>query len=162
MSGRLGERQWKVRNDAEFGRATRLFSDAKILSFAGADQAAADKLEKAHTLTSRTPRSAPRPLETSENEFGVFRGVRQRVGVKDRVNLDLFQALDTAVYKAMLSEDPAHMKEVLGTFRTRTAPALGTGPQSPQAVHTARENGALVVRSVAPDGSLLEIRVSPS
>ena len=52
---RVGPREWKVRNDAEFGRATRLISEAKVLSFAGAYQATASKLDRAHTRIPRTP-----------------------------------------------------------------------------------------------------------
>jgi hypothetical protein len=157
---RMGHREWKVRNDAEFGRATRLISEAKVLSFAGADQAAASKLERAHTRLPRTPRSAPRQSEIAENEFGTFTGVRQRVGLKDRFNVDVFQALDTNVYRALLSEEPAFTDEQLRTFRTRSA-AVSANAERTQSVLTTHEEGAVVVRTCAPDGTLLEVRVSP-
>jgi hypothetical protein len=150
---RVGPREWKVRNDAEFGRATRLISEAKVLSFAGAYQAAASKLERAHTRIPRTPRSAPREPEIAENEFGMFTGIRQRVGLKDRFNIDVFQALDTNVYHTLLSEEPARTDEQLRIFQERV--------ERTQSVLTTHENGAVVVRTAAPDGTLLEVRVSP-
>jgi hypothetical protein len=156
----MGQRDWKVRNDAEFGRATRLISEAKVLSFAGADQAAASKLERANTRLPRTPRSAPRQPEIAENEFGTFTGIRQRVGLKDRFNVDVFQALDTNVYRALLSEEPALTDEQLVTFRNRSA-AVSVNGERTQSVLTTHEKGAVVVRTAAPDGTLLEVRVSP-
>jgi hypothetical protein len=156
---RVGQREWKVRSDEEFSHATRLISEAKVLSFAGADQVATNKLERAHTRVARTPRSVPREIVFAENEFGKFRGVRQRVGLKDRFNVDVFQALDSTVYDALLSEDPVRTEEELRSFRSRSAGASINVERS-QPVLTTFENGALVVRSAGPDGSLLEVRVS--
>jgi uncharacterized protein YceH (UPF0502 family) len=133
-----------------------------VLSFAGADEAAANKLERAHTRTSRTPRLQPRESEITENEFGKFVGVRQSIGSKDRFNIEVFQALDIAVHKAMLSEEPAQTDEALRAFQARSARASHIAQQqSRQTVLTTREKGAVVVKSAGPDGSLLQIRVSP-
>ena len=52
----------------------------------------------------------------SENEFGEFRGIRQRVGLKDRFHLDVFQALDTTVFDALVSEEPVRAEEELRAF----------------------------------------------
>jgi len=157
---RVGPREWKVRSDADFGRATRLISEAKVLSFAGADQAAASKLERARTRMARTPRSSPRDTQISENEFGTFRGIRQRVGLRDRFSLDVFQALDNAVYDALLLEEPARTEDSMRRFQSRCATVVHN-LEATQPVLTTHENGAVVVKSAGPDGSLLEIRVSP-
>lgn len=157
---RVSGRHWKVRNDAEFSRATRLIAEAKVLSFAGADEDAAKKLERAGATVSERPRSVPRRPETGENEFGKFRGVRQRVGVKDRFNVDVFQGLDVAVYSALLSEEPARTAEERQSFRARTD-SISTVGELIQPVVTKHEKGALLVRTAAPDGSFLEVRVSP-
>jgi hypothetical protein len=103
----VSQRDWKVRDDAEFSRATRLISEAKVLSFAGADEAAENKLDRATARVARAPRPTPREPEIVENEFGRFRGTLQRVGLKDRFNIDVYQAINTSVYKAMLAEEPA-------------------------------------------------------
>jgi hypothetical protein len=83
----------------------------------------------------------------------MFTGIRQRVGLKDRFNIDVYQALDTNVYHALLSEEPARIDEQLRTFQDRV--------ERTQSVLTTHENGAVVVRTAAPDGTLLEVRVSP-
>jgi hypothetical protein len=157
---RVGQREWKVRSDPEFGSTTRLISEAKVLSFAGDYQAAASKLDRAHTPLARTPRSASREPELAENEFGKFRGVRQRVGLRDRYNIDVFQALDTAVYEALLSEEPARIDRELQAFQSKSV-AVTPNIELGQPVITTHEKGTLVVRSAGPDGSLLEVRVSP-
>jgi hypothetical protein len=155
---RVGKREWRVRNDAEFTRSTRLISEAKTLSFAGADEAADSKLERAHARDQGTPRSMPRQTEITENEFGRFRGARQRVAMKDRLNVEVFQALDTSVYEAMLSEEPQRTTEEIRTFQSRAASMTA---DLSQPVATTRERDVLVVRSAGPDGTLLEVRVSP-
>lgn len=157
---RVGPREWRVRNDAEFARATHLISEAKVLFFAGAYQDAATKLDRAHTRVARTPRSQPREFEITENEFGRFRGVRQRIGLKGRFNVDVFQALDTIVYHALLAEEPARTDEALRAFQGRSV-AASHNIELAQPVLATHESGAVVVRSAAPDGSFLEVRVSP-
>jgi len=157
---RVSQREWKVRSDVEFGRATRLISEAKVLSFAGFYDAAAHKLERAQTRMARTLRSAPRELETVENEFGRFRGIRQRVGLKDRFDIDVLQALDTNVHDAFLAEEPERTDHELRTFQTRSK-AASVRLQGAQPILTTHEKEAVVVRSAGRDGSLLEVRVSP-
>src|SRR5215213_888070 len=102
---RTGKREWRVRDDKAFTRATRLISQAKLLSFSGADEAAATKLQRARTEVRRTPRVVPRVTTTSENEFGTFIGVRQRLPMKDRINVDVFQGIERPVYESILAED---------------------------------------------------------
>lgn len=156
---RLTDREWIIRDSAAFTRSTRLFSEAKLLTYAGADEAATNLLEQTHMRGQVTRRRASRETETSENEFGQFRGDRRRVGLKDRMNIDLFEALDSRVYDAVLAGDSVRTDGEMQAFRQRIV--AGTSePKTPQPVSTTHENGALVVRSAGPDGSLLEIRVS--
>ncbi|MDQ2976302.1 MAG: hypothetical protein M3R69_12965 [Acidobacteriota bacterium] len=157
---RVGKREWRVRDDAQFALSTGLISEAKVLSFAGADEGAETKLERAHVRTERRRRAASQETEVTENEFGRFRGVRQRVPVKDRVNVEVFQALDTAVYDAMLSEEPQRATEEIQAFQRRTTSATDDLDSEP--VLTTHDGDALVVKSAGPDGTLLEVRVSPS
>src|ERR1043166_4633629 len=71
---RVTQREWRVRNDAEFTRATRLIAEAKILSFAGADQAAVSKMERVHKRIPAMPRTEPRESEIREKNFGQLEG----------------------------------------------------------------------------------------
>ncbi|MGA9068859.1 MAG: hypothetical protein WB424_01305 [Terracidiphilus sp.] len=156
---RVSEREWIIRDAAEFVRSTRLLSNAKVLSFSGADEAAANMLERTHIREQKTFRYAARETQMAENEFGQFRGVRQRVAMKDRMNIEVFQALDRRVYDAVVAEDSARTDEEMRAFQRR-AIAASREPHTTQPVSTSHENGTLVVRSAGPDGSLLEIRVS--
>jgi hypothetical protein len=156
---RLTDRDWIIRDSTEFTRSTRLLSEAKLLTYAGADEAAANLLEQTHMRGQVRRRRTSREAETTENEFGHFKGIRQRVGLKDRMNIDVFEALDSRVYDAVVAGDPARIDGEMQAFRQRVS-AETLEPQTLQSVSTTHEDDALVVRSAAQDGSLLEIRVS--
>ena len=156
---RINDREWMIRDTVEFDRSTRLFSESKLLSFAGADEAAENKLEQTRIMRPTTRRYQRREFEITENEFGRFRGVRQRIGLGDRMNVDVFQALDVSIYDALLVDDPAQIDEETRTFQRRSRARTAT-PGVAQPVSTTREDGGLIVRTAGPDGSLLEIRVS--
>jgi hypothetical protein len=153
------EREWKIADNAAFLQTTRRLSEARVLSFAGLDQAAADKLERAGTRAPVFPRSTPRELVDSENEFGRFRGARQRVGLRDRFTLEVYQAVETEVAEAFISEEEGRGEEALRSFQVRASAANDHPGQQP--VHTQLDGDVLVVRSAGADGSLLEIRVTP-
>lgn len=157
---RVSQREWKVRSDAEFGRATRLISEAKMLAFAGAVQPATERFERVHTQRRERPMPAPRGLATTENEFGTFRGLRQRVGMRDRFDLEVFQGLDVGLFDALLAEDPERADEQLRRFQARTRPMRGDANRG-QPVLSGREHEGIVVSSAGPDGSILQIRVTP-
>jgi hypothetical protein len=130
-----------------------------VLSFAGLDQAAADKLERAGTRAPVFPRSAPREIVDSENEFGRFRGARQRVGLRDRFTLEVYQAVETQVAEAFVSEDTGRGEDALRLFQAQASAASDHPGQQP--VHTELDGDVLIVRSAGADGSLLEIKVTP-
>lgn len=153
---RLSQREWIVEKTEDFTRTLTLLAEAKLLSFAGADQAASARLERADVSRPTTRRSVPREAVVEENELGAFRGVSGRVGFKDRSTIDVFQGLDTTVYDALVADEPARTVETLMDFRKKGTAGDFLGRQP---VVSSRENGALVVRSVAPDGSFLEVRV---
>jgi hypothetical protein len=155
---RLDERRWRVRDDKAFASAARLISEAKLLSYAGADAAASTRLERARALPERAGRPAERETEVNQNEFGTFTGVRQFVAVKDRVNVEVFQALDNQVFEAILSEDSERLTEEIRDFRDRTAAASQDEPSQPIVI--SHDQNSLTVKTAGPDGSLLEVRVS--
>jgi hypothetical protein len=155
---RLDERRWRVRDDKAFATATKLISEAKLLSYAGADSAASARLERARALPEQTGRPAERETEINQNEFGTFIGVRQAVAVKDRVNVEVFQALDNQVFQAILSEDSQRLTEELRDFRGRTAATSQAEPSQPLVI--SHDQNSLTVKTTGPDGTLLEVRVS--
>jgi hypothetical protein len=156
---RIDRRKYHVRDDERFARATRLISEAKLLSYAGADEAAASKLERARALPEGTRRPDERETETRENEFGTFIGVRQPIGVKDRVNVEVFQALDAVVYNAILAEEPERLAAEIRSFQERRALASREGERTHPVLITHGPD-SLSVKTAGPDGSLLEVRVS--
>jgi hypothetical protein len=157
---RTSQRDWRVRDSVDFGRATRLISEAKLLTFAGATQMATSKVERARTRSRVGPTILPRELTTTENEFGTFRGMRQSVGTQDRFNVEIFQGLNVDVFDALVAEEPARTDEQLQRFRARARATRGD-PTQEQPVNNVREHGGIVVRSAGPDGSLFQIRVVP-
>jgi len=157
---RVAQREWRVRNDVEFARGTRLISEAKVLSFAGADEAAASKIEGVRKRIPAMPKIQPRESEIRENEFGTFKGTHQRIGMRDRFNIDLFQALDTTVLEGLISDEPAQIDEQMRTFQNRLS-AISAKTKKAQPVSVIHQKGTLIVRTAGPDGSLLEVQVSP-
>lgn len=155
---RIDERRWRVRDDKAFANATKLISEAKLLSYAGADVAAFARLERARALPPRIGRPAERQTEIKQNEFGTFTGVRQSIAVRDRVNVEVFQALDNEVFDSIISEDPERLTEEIRNFKARTAAA--SPDESPQPMVMSHSPTSLVVKTAGPDGSLLEMRIS--
>lgn len=128
------EREWKVTDNIGFLQATRRLSEARVLSFAGLDEAATEKLERAGARRSVFPRSTPRRTEISENEFGRFRGTRQSVSLRDGVALEVFQAIEIDVANAFTTEDVGQAEGALHLFQARSAAAnLNLGLQSVRA-----------------------------
>jgi hypothetical protein len=156
---RLDRRRWKVRDDKAFATATRLISEAKLLSYAGADEAASARLDRARALPEMARRPLARETEIRENEFGTFTGVRQSIPVKDRVDIEVFQALDRVIHDAILSDDSQRVTHEIDNFRGRTEVTVGEIEKRQPVLVTEAPN-SVTVRSAGPDGSLLEVRVS--
>jgi hypothetical protein len=152
---RRGQREWTIEKTDDFVRTLGLLSEAKLLSFAGADAVAATKVDRAEVLRSKVRRSRPRETKIEENALGTFRGVTGRFGVKDGSTIDVFQGLDATVYEALSADEVARTVEALKNFRAKES---GTDLRS-RPVLSSREQGALVVRSLGPDGSFLQVRV---
>jgi hypothetical protein len=106
------------------------------------------------------PKGQPRESEIRENEFGTFKGTHQRIGMRDRFNIDLFQALDTTVLEGLISDEPAQIDEQMRTFQNRLS-AISAKTEKAQPVSVIHQKGTLIVRTAGPDGSLLEVQVSP-
>jgi hypothetical protein len=155
---RIGEREWRPRSDKQFAIATRQLSEAKVLAFAGDTEAASIKRERANVRPAKTPASRGRELSTTDTEFGVFRGFRQTVGIRDRVYVDVFQGLDLSVRDAFLSDDADRTSYALHQFQERTGPDSSNARVGNSL--TVVQNGGFSVQSAGPDGTLFEIRVT--
>jgi hypothetical protein len=156
---RVTHRNWKVENEADFTRTTRLVSEAKLLFYMGASDIADRKLERARPGRRSSLRGAPPELVTSENAFGTFRGIPQRLGLRDGIQIELFQALEHRIFKALVSEEPEQTAEEMLAFQSRSKATSDSSPDKPM-LQIDQQNEATVVISAGRDGSLLELRIS--
>jgi hypothetical protein len=154
---RVNPREWRIHDDARFSQSTRFLSQAKMLAFAGDDELATAKVEAAEFRVPRR-RRVQRVLETTENELGRFRGFRQALGFGDRMRVDIFQGIETDVYESLRVNDPARTHDQTTTFWHRIE-QLGR-PDLKQPVVASRGDGSLTVKTVGPDGSMLELRIA--
>jgi hypothetical protein len=158
---RVSQREWRIPNAERFARTSRLISEAKLLSFAGAAESAVGKVLRAEVSVPKRPRSAPREPQVTENEFGVFRGVSQRVGTIDRFDIDVFQGVEASLYEALVEDDPERTSEELDGFRRRFGSiASPEADEQRQPIHTTHKDGVLSVATIGPDGTLLGVRVA--
>jgi hypothetical protein len=158
---RVSQREWRIPNAERFARTSRLISEAKLLSFAGAAESAVGKVLRAEVSVPKRPRSASRQPQVTENEFGVFRGVSQRVGTIDRFDIDVFQGVEASLYDALVEDDPERTAEELDGFRRRSGSILSPEvDEQRQPIRTTHKDGVLSVMTVGPDGTLLGLRVA--
>lgn len=157
-AARTGDRTWRPRSDAQFARATRELSEAKLLAYAGDTVTANRKREIAQTPTARTPPVVTTAREQSENELGSFRGTRERIGARDGIRLEIFQGIELGVYDALLDGDAAHSAHAMSELRNRARYATDVADNRQGPLLRDLDNG-FVAASVGPDGTLLEVRI---
>jgi hypothetical protein len=158
LARRLSSREWEILEDARFLETATLVSEAKALAFAGAHELAAAKIAQAEVASPRTPRATPQRQVVTENEFGQFRGSRQRVGFNDGVTIEVLQGLEESVFKAIAADDRPRTIEAIREFRPRMRRRTERGDVQP-AIAVQRGGASLSVQVPGPEGSLLEIRV---
>lgn len=152
---RVGPRDWVVEKAESFDYTVSVLAQARLLSFAGADERAEVKLAGIDVPRKRIRRPL-RQLHVEENTFGKFHGTSGQMGFRDGSAIDVFQGLDSEIYEALIQDEPARTAETLKRFREKESSMDLDGRQS---VRTSMESDGLVVRSLAPDGSLLQVRV---
>ncbi len=155
---RLSDREWMIKDTGEFVRTNRLLAQAKVLSFAGADDVASEKLEQSFARFERPRNRARRQTQIVETEFGEFTGFRQLFGFKDRTGVEIFQGVERGVFRSMLNDDPLQTEAEVQSLRERAARQTGTAID--QSVSTRRDDGELFVQSAGPDGTILQMRIT--
>lgn len=154
---RINEREWRIHDTARFSRATLLMSQAKMLAFAGDDELSEAKIREAELRIPRRRRQLRKP-EIVENEFGQFRGVRQPINSRDGMRLSVFQGMARNLHEALAVDDRAQIDDITREFRERTNQSGLNELKQPVAVSIAP--ASLTVRTVGPDGTILEIQVA--
>lgn len=156
---KTGTREWRIPESKVVIDAARHVSQAKVLSYAGLGEAAAAKLERSFSRHRELPRVTPSETIVDENEFGAFRGVRQPLPSRDNLWIEIFQAVYEPLREAYIEDDVDRISEELQRLTTRIptehARAGGHGIASEQ------RGANRFVRSLAPDGTLLELRFTP-
>lgn len=155
---RVNKREWEIPDPVRFARTTRLISDAKTLAFAGQEEQSIAKLAQTYVRTPPRIRQVRREIETTENELGVFRGVRQPVAIQDRSRVEVFQGIDEQINEELLRDDPERTEETRGAFHRRTA-RFNAG-QTNQPIAVQHLPGTLIVSTAGPDGTVLEFRIN--
>lgn len=154
---RMDERSWRISDSSGFSRSSRLFSQAKILAFSGDDALAQRKVEAAEPSI-RTQRRAARRPELVASEFGDLLGVRQPIGVADRMRVEVFQGVARDLHEALIQDDYDRVDAVTREFQQRASHFARLGLNQPIAV--SRRGDTLTVQVAGPDGTALEIRVA--
>jgi hypothetical protein len=157
---RIGPKTWSIKNSERFDASLRNIAQAKVLAFAGADSAAVQKLERVYKRLGRLPRSTARETETSENAFGIFSGIRERVPVRDGVRVEIFQGVEEAMREGYIMDDK---DRILDGRERLLRVGLKKDPRTELkgfSVYTDRRGNKSVIRSLAPDGTLLEFRIT--
>lgn len=157
---RIEMREWIIPESKVIEDPARHVSQIKILSYAGLDEDASAKRERLSTPLKGFPRFMPRETTLEENEFGTFRGVRQRVPVRDNLQIEVFQAVQESLREAYVQDDVDRIQE-----ESRKIAPLTTGASTESGMtsfEVDRRSAARIVRDFAPDGTLLEIKITPT
>jgi hypothetical protein len=158
---KTGIRSWDIPNSEKFDLASRAVSQSKALMFGGADEIAAKKMDNLYERRRRLPRPTPRKTEITENEFGRFSGIRERMPVRDRLRVEIFQGIDESLRTAYERDDLAEIVAERGRVVRRTGIVDPDNPLRGFGVHYDERQNQKIVQSVAPDGTLLEMRLTP-
>jgi hypothetical protein len=152
---KVGPREWRIPDSRVMNDAVRHTAQAKLFSYMGSDEAAVTKLQQVTSRLQDFPRIAPRELEISDNDFGTFLGTRQEIPSRDRLRVEIFQAVQTSLYEAYIQDDVARINEELQQYRTNVLDSDSFKSAQDQRGVTR------ILRSVAADGTMLEIRLTP-
>jgi len=161
-----GERTWRIKDAQRFAATSKAVAESKILSFAGDDEAAYQRvanLQSTRRWESQSGRSAPRETSVVENELGEFSGVSESIPVRDAVRVEVFQGIQRGLREAYLANDRDQIAELRAGLKSRrrdgrVSEAGILEPDGLAAHHQESENES-TVRSFALDGTFLEMRV---
>ena len=156
-----GSRDWRIPDAHVFEKATRDVAQAKVLAYAAEDEAAAAKMQELRPATPGVRQLIPRKSVVRENRFGVFNGSQDVFPFRDGVRVGVFQGLETTIRDGYIAGDA---ERVVAQTR-QLADRLGhAAPEARSVFGFEREEtgAAIELRSVAPDGTILELRFSPA
>jgi hypothetical protein len=156
---KVGEREWRIPKGKVVEDAARHVSQAKVLSYAGLDEAAATKVEQLPRRLKEFPRTTPRETVLEENEFGTFRGVRQLIPSRDNLRVEIFQAVRESILEAYTQDDVDRIREEIQ--RLESTASIERAGSDVRGIARDQRGSSRTIRSFSSDGTLLEIRITP-
>jgi hypothetical protein len=134
-----------------------LFSCAKRLTYIG-DHAGASALVRKQMELAETGSFDQPELQTRDTDFGSFVGLEERRRTPDGHELRMFRGLERRVYGAV--RDGLLIRDSVPSNLLRGGALLEGTNESAFRLETSSEGDSALVRSVAWDGSMFEIRIS--
>jgi hypothetical protein len=156
---KISSRAWRIPDAKAFEKVTRSVSQAKILAFAAEDQAAVTKMREVGKTAQDIREPTARSLVVRENRFGVFKGSRDVVPVRDGVRVEVFQGLEQGIRDGYVEDNiekvTEHADQLIRKFEHHAL------DERVEFGFDREEIGqAVELRSVAPDGTIFELRLS--
>ena len=154
--------RWEVDDWRGFAAASRAGVQARLLAFAGDDEAAQERLA---TVVPIEPQHRPfrRTLQIRETPLGDYEGVEDVLPSRDGVRLAIFRGVERNVIDRARSADDEAFAEIVAETERRLAgyrdPTSSPEESAFKSTIGEDEQDAIAVRSAGPEGSLLEIRV---
>jgi hypothetical protein len=158
---KVNAREWRIPDSKFIDRAARNVSQAKILSYAASDEDAVTKIEQISPRLIKFPRRTPRITSTDENDFGRFTGIQYALPYAERLRVEVFQALEQSFRQAYIDDDLDRIIEESENIRKRIR---GRAQNIDQHIGQTREQigDTIIMRSLSNDGTLFEVRLTPS
>jgi len=158
---KIGSRAWRISDAKAFEKTTRSVSQAKILAYAAEDQAALAKMRQVRPVARDVREPIARRSIVRENQFGTFKGTTEVLPFRDGVRVEVFQGLGQAIMDGYIDDDVAR---VTAETRHVAGRLKDAAPEARSGFGFQREEigGTIELRSVAPDGTILELRLTPA
>jgi hypothetical protein len=156
---RVDSREWRISNVPEFQKRVSAVAASKLISYALTDHAS---LELARSLRPEYagPEPAPQPPVFRESDVGTFVGSIGLVRSVDAVDVQVFQGVEVTLRQHYIEGESAAVAEASRALGSRLA-RMGRRRETGYGFEQVQSDGAIVLRSIAIDGSMLEFRLTP-
>ncbi|MDD2736993.1 MAG: hypothetical protein PHF56_23920 [Desulfuromonadaceae bacterium] len=154
---RASAREWQVNSDDLFVKEMTELHHAKILSFAGDDEAAqkkvGDKLESKRNKSTRVMK----PESHQPTDRGKYVGIRQILPISDDVTIEAFKGLNEELRHLIVDSTAEKAFEFTNKFE------MGSKDQGGSDYYTTEleREGSKIFQSFSSNGTMFEISVRP-
>lgn len=156
---RVSERSWRIEDAKWFDERVTDVAGAKLLAFSVLDEPALKRVEAiAPRKRRREPVATPSPREIREDDSGDFVGSTFELKEVDGLRVEVFQGLETKLHRAYAFGERSEIREASESFK-RDFERTKMIQERPSQQRTYRDGDETVLRSLSPDGSMLEFRL---